>query len=146
MQIQRRIDKPLGQLLIERGIISQADLNKALEVQKKEGGLLGEILVKLRLAKEENITQCISIQYGFPYISLDNYEIQEEALKIIPKNVASYYCLLPIDKIGDNLIVAMAEPSNIQAIQDLEDISGCNIQIFISTPSDIRKHIENFYK
>ncbi|MCM8787265.1 MAG: hypothetical protein NC935_04340 [Candidatus Omnitrophica bacterium] len=146
MQIQRRVEKPLGQLLIERGIISQKDLDKALEIQKREGGLLGEILVKLGLTKEEIITQCIAIQYGFPYLPLENYEIQEEALKIIPKNVASYYCLIPLDKIGNNLIVAMAEPSNIQAIQDLEDISGCDIQIFISTPSDIRKCIENFYK
>jgi type IV pilus assembly protein PilB len=145
MKFQRKVEKPLGQILIERGIISKEQLDKALEVQRKEGGLVGEVIVKLGFAKEEDIAHCLSLQYGFPYLPLENYEISKEVIKLVPKNVSSHYCLIPIDKIGNTLTVAMANPLNTQAIEDLEDITSCDIQIFVSTPSDIRKSIEKFY-
>ncbi|HIE36103.1 MAG TPA: hypothetical protein EYP89_02575 [Candidatus Omnitrophica bacterium] len=145
MKFQRKIEKPLGQILIERGIITKEQLNKVLEIQKKEGGLIGEVIVKLGFAKEIDIAHCLSLQYGFPYLPLENYEISKEVINLLPKKVSSHYCLIPIDKIGNTLTVVMANPLNTQAIEDLEDITHCDIQIFISTPSDIRKSIEKFY-
>jgi type IV pilus assembly protein PilB len=138
--------KQLGELLIERGIINHRQLEKALIVQKEKGGLIGEILVELGFAKEEDIAQALTCQYGFPYLPLTNYEIDVDVIKVVPKNVAVQYCLIPIDKIGKSLTLAMANPLNLQAIEDVELVSGCTIQTFVSTATDIRKAIEKYYK
>ena len=144
-KFHKQIDKPLGQILVERGVISNAQLKKSLERQKHDGGLIGEIIVELGFAKEEDIAYCLSLQFGYPYLSLENYEVTQDIIKIIPKNVATHYCLVPIDKISNTLTVAMANPLNIQAIEDLEDMTQCDIQIFVSTPSDIRGCINKFF-
>ncbi|MDP8289564.1 MAG: hypothetical protein P9M02_01155 [Candidatus Susulua stagnicola] len=144
-KFHKQIDKPLGQILVERGVISNSQLLKALEKQKRDGGLIGEIIVELGFAKEEDIAYCLSLQFGYPYLSLENYEVTQDIIKIIPKNVATHYCLVPIDKISNTLTVAMANPLNIQAIEDLEDMTQCDIQIFVSTPSDIRGCINKFF-
>jgi type IV pilus assembly protein PilB len=145
MKFRKKIDKPLGQILVERGVITNSQLIRALEAQKRSGGLIGEVIIELGFAKEEDIAHCLSLQFGYPYLPLENYEISEETKKIIPRNVCSHYCLVPIDKIGNALTVAMSNPLNIQAIEDLEDMTQCDIQIFVSTPSDIRKSIEKSY-
>lgn len=143
--IKRVITKQLGELLIERKIISIDQLNKALEYQKVNGGLIGEILVQLGFSKEEDIAQVLTAQYGFPYLPLANYDIDQDVVKIIPAQVARQFCLIPIDKIGNNLTVAMSNPLNGQAIEDVEMISKCVVQAFVSTTTDIRKAIERSY-
>jgi len=141
----KQTEKPLGQILVERGVVSSDQLQKALEAQKHGGGLIGEVIVELGFAKEEDIAYCLSLQFGYPYLSLENYEISQDIIKIIPKNVCVHYCLVPIDKIGNTFTIAMANPLNVQAIEDLEDITHCNIQIFVTTPSDIKSSIEKFF-
>jgi len=146
MPIRRIINKQLGELLVERGIIDPRQLEKALSVQKEKGGLIGEILVELGFAKEEDIAQSLTAQYGFPFLPLNNYEINNDVIEIIPARVARQYLLIPIDKIGNNLTLAMSNPLNVQAVEDVELLSGCNIQTFVSTSSDIKKAIEKYYK
>ena len=146
MSIRRVINKQLGELLIERGIINKSQLEQGLAVQKEKGGLIGEVLVELGFAKEEDIAQALTAQYGFPYLPLSNYEINPEVLNIIPGRVARQYLLVPIDKIGNNLTLAMSNPLNIQAIEDVELLSGCSVQTFVSTSSDIKKTIARYYK
>lgn len=146
LPLRRISPKQLGELLVERAVISAAQLDKALAVQKDKGGLIGEILVSLGMVKEETIAQTLTSQYGFPYLPLANYEIAPDVVAIIPYNVAKQYCLIAIDKIGTNLTVAMANPLNIQAVEDIELISNCSVQIFIATTSDIKKAIEIYYK
>lgn len=146
MPPRKIINKKLGELLIERGIINQAQLDKGLGVQKEKGGLIGEILVELGYAKEEDIAQALTAEYGFPYLPLNNYEINPETISIIPARVARQYFLIPIDKIGNNLTIAMSNPLNVQAIEDVEVLCGCNIQTFVATSSDIKKAIEKYYK
>lgn len=146
MPIRKIINKQLGELLIERGIIQQQQLDKALSIQKEKGGLIGEILVELGYAKEEDIAQALTAQYGFPYLPLSNYEINPEVANIIPGRVARQYMVVPIDKIGNNLTLAMSNPLNIQAIEDIELLSGCSVQTFVSTSSDIRRAIAKYYK
>lgn len=142
----RIIKKQLGELLVEQGIINNPQLERALAMQKERGGLIGEILVDLGFAKEEDIAHALTVQYGFPYLPLDNYEINAEVATIIPARVAKQYLLMPIDKIGNNLSVGMSNPLNIQAVEDVELISGCNVQIFVCTSSDIKKAIAKYYK
>ena len=146
MSIRRIISKQLGELLIERGILTQRQLEKALMVQRERGVLIGELIVELGFAKEEDIAQALTVQYGFPYLPLANYEISSEIAAIIPARVARQYMLIPVDKIGNNVSVAMSNPLNVQAIEDLELLTGCNIQTFVSTSSDIKREIEKYYK
>ena len=145
MKFHKKIDKPLGQILMERGVIDNSQLEQALKAQKQGGELIGEIIVKMGFAKEEDIAHCLSLQFSYPFLPLENYDISPEVTKIVPKNICRRYSLIPIDKIGSTLTVAMANPLNIQAIEDLEDMTQCDIQIFVSTPSDIRSSIEKFY-
>lgn len=146
MTVRRLINKQLGELLIERSIITQVQLEKALVVQQEKGGLIGEILVELGFAKEDEIAQTLTAQYGFPYLPLSNYDINPDIANIVPGRVARQYLLIPIDKIGNNLTLAMSNPLNIQAIEDVELLSGCSVQSFVSTSSDIKKTIEKYYK
>ncbi len=146
MTTRKIINKQLGELLVERGVIDRNQLDKAIVFQKERGGLIGEILVELGFAKEEDIAQSLTAQYGFPYLPLASYEINIDIIEIVPKRVARQYALIPIDKIGNNLTLAMSNPLNFQAIEDVELLSGCNVQTFVSTSSDIKKAIEKYYK
>ena len=143
---KKKVDKLLGEILVDNNIITAEQLKEALEVQSKAAGLIGEIIVNLGFSKEEEIAQCISYQYGFPYLPLESYDIPEEVVKLVPKNIAQHYCIVPIDKIGNTLTVAMVNPFNVEAAEDLEDITSLDIQIFVSTASDIRETIARCYK
>lgn len=140
------INKKLGELLMDAGLITQVQLDQALELQKDKGGLIGEILVQLKFTSEEDIAKTLTAQYGFAYLPLSNYEVDLELAKMIPERVARQYCLIPIDRMSNNLTIAMSNPLNAQAIEDVETISGCSVQIFVSTTTDIRQTIDRYYK
>ncbi|MBN2121115.1 MAG: hypothetical protein JW734_08720 [Candidatus Omnitrophica bacterium] len=142
---KKRIETPLGELLIERGVITKKDLEESLKTQKKQGGLIGEVIVSLGFAKEADIAYALSLQYGFPYLPLENYDIPRELVEMVPRALASKHCLIPIDKIGTTVTLAMANPLNTEAIDELEAMTGCEIQIFVSTLSDVREAIDRFY-
>lgn len=142
---RRMITKKLGELLVEQKIIKEPELQKALQMQKEKGGLLGSILVLLGFATEEQIAQALTTQYGFPYLPLKNYEIDQEIVKLIPRNVAEQYALIAIDKVGNSLTVAMSNPLNLHAIEDIELITNCKVQTFVSTQSDIKAIIIRYY-
>ncbi len=144
--MKKTINKQLGELLLERGIISRRQLDEALLLQQEKGGLIGEVLVGLGFVKEEDIAQALTAQYGFPYLPLTSYEITPEVSDIIPARVCRQYMLVPVDKIGNNLTLAMSNPLNVQAIEDIELLAGCNVQTFVSTSSDIKAAIEKYYK
>lgn len=144
--IRRIVSKQLGDLLLERGILKKDQLEKALRIQKEKGGLLGTILVGLGYATEEEIAQAITVQYGFPYLPLVSYEIERSVVDIIPENVARQYCLIGIDKMGQTLTIAMANPLNLQAVEDIELMTNCKVQTFVSTLTDITKAIDKYYK
>src|SRR3989338_9778899 len=139
-------NKHLGELLIERGVINQEQLALAISYQQQKGGLIGEVLVQLKFATEEDIAQALTCQYGFPYLPLANYEIDREVINSIPEHVCRQFCLIPIDKIGKSLTLAMANPLNVQAIEDVELITGCVVQTFVSTATDIRNAVTRYYK
>jgi type IV pilus assembly protein PilB len=145
MPFRKPQKRQLGELLLEAGVINQEKLDKALDIQKGKGGLIGEILVELGYAGEEDIAQALTVQYGFPYLPLANYDINPEIIRLIPARIARQYILIPIDKIGNNFTIAMSNPLNMQAIEDVELLTGCNVQTFVSTSSDIKKAIEKFY-
>lgn len=142
---RRVIGKQLGELLIERKVITPQQLEEALKIQQVKGGLLGQVLVTLGYASEEAIAQALTAQYGFPFLPLKHYSIDGDFLTLIPENVARQYCLVPVDRIGDTLAVAMADPLNAHAVEDIEMISHCSVQVFVSTLSDVAEAIDHHY-
>lgn len=86
-QFKKTTRKQLGELLVERGVISHEQLNIAIGTQKEKGGLLGEVLVELNFATETDIAQALTCQYGFPYLPLANYEIDDEVLRSVPEDI-----------------------------------------------------------
>ena len=143
---KRLITKRIGEILLERGVITHAQLQKALGHQKEHGGLLGQVLIELGAVTEEEVALALTAQYGFPYLPLENYEVEDGVTQLIPEQVARQYCLIPVDRIGNALTVAMADPSNVQAVDDIEMLTNCVVQTFVSTPSDIKKAIDRYYK
>ncbi|MBI3318303.1 MAG: hypothetical protein HYZ90_04025 [Candidatus Omnitrophica bacterium] len=142
---RRVIAKQLGELLMERKVITSDQLHEGLKVQQSKGGLLGQILVSLGYATEEAIAQALTAQYGFPYLPLKHYTIEGELIRLIPENVARQYCLVAVDRIGDTLTVAMADPLNSNAVEDIEMLTHCSVQIFVSTMSDVAETIRQHY-
>ena len=143
---RRIITKRIGEILLERGVITFKQLEKALAYQKEHGGLMGQILIQLGFITEEEVALALTAQYGFPYLPLDNYEIDSGLTDLVPEEIAHQYCLIPIDRIGSALTLAMADPSNVKAIEDIELLTKCVVQTFVSTPSDILKAIAKYYK
>lgn len=131
---------------MERGIIDREQVAMAVAYQNEKGGLFGEVLVQLKFATEEDIVQALTCQYGFPYLPLASYEIDRDVLNAVPENVCRQFCLIPIDKIGKSLTLAMADPLNRNAIEDVELITGCAVQAFVSTAGDIKEAVERYYK
>ena len=146
MSPRRIVSKQLGELLLEKGVLKKEGLEKAIKIKKEKGGLLGTILVALGYATEEQIAQAITVQYGFPYLPLTSYEIDQSVIDIIPENVARQYCLIGIDRIGNTLTIAMSNPLNMQAVEDIELMTGSKVQAFVSTMTDIANAIEQHYK
>jgi type IV pilus assembly protein PilB len=143
--LKRLTNKHLGELLVERGSINQEQIAMAMAYQKEHGGLFGEVLVQLKFATEEDIAQALTCQYGFPYLPLANYEIDAEVIRSVPQDVCRKFCLIPIDKIGKSLTIAMADPLNMNAMDDIELITGCTVQTFVSTSTDIKEAIAKYY-
>ena len=143
---RRVITKRIGDVLLERGLINRKELEAALDQQKERGGLVGQILIRLGSVTEEQVASVLTAQYGFPYLPLDNYEIDAALMAIIPEAVARQYCLIAIDRIGNALTLAMADPSNMKAIEEVELLTKCVVQTFVSTPSDICRAIDKYYR
>ncbi len=143
--VRRIITKRIGEVLLERGIINREKLEEALKHQKAHGGLMGQVLISLGYATEEQIALALTAQYGFPYLPLENYEIDEELVTIIPEDVARSHCVIAVDRIGNALTLAMADPSNVKSIQAIELLTKCVVQAFVSTPTEITKAIGRHY-
>ncbi|MFC1644159.1 hypothetical protein ACFL5C_02420 [Candidatus Omnitrophota bacterium] len=146
MAPEKRIGKKLGEILFSNGIISEEQLHRALDFQRHEGGLLGEILVKLGYVKEEDIVHALTVQYGFPYLPLENYELKKEVKSAIPENVARQYSVVPLDLMGGIITVAMSNPLNEKAVEDIEMITKKKVQIFISTGTSVHEALNKLYK
>ncbi|SHH30424.1 type II secretion system protein E (GspE) [Caloranaerobacter azorensis DSM 13643] len=135
----------LGELLISAGKITEEQLKYTLEEQKKTGKKLGELLVEKGYIKEEEIIEVLEYQLGIPHMDLDKYFIDPEIPKIIPEKLARRHTLIPIKKDGNKLIVAMADPLNIFAIDDIKIATGLEVEPVISTRKNILNSIEQYY-
>ncbi len=137
-----RLKKRLGKILVEAGIVSEEEIQEALESQN--GRSLVRTLVELGYAKEEDIAKAIAEATGLPYVKLSNYEVDPAAIALIPEEMARRYSMIPIKIEGGNLVVAMADPSNVFAVDDLRIITGYEIKPVVATESEINNVINQF--
>jgi type IV pilus assembly protein PilB len=135
----------LGELLVRENLISPLQLQKAMETQRATGGRLGHQLTKLGYIEENELTSFLSKQYSVPSINLRDFEIDAEVLKFIPKEVVVRHQVLPINKSGNTLIVAMADPSNIYAVDDIKFITNFNMDVVVASEAQIAEAIEKYY-
>jgi len=135
----------LGELLVRENLISPAQLQQALEEQKKKGGRLGANLTRLGFLKEEELADFLSKQFGVPSINLADFEIDPEVIKMIPEEQAKKHMLIPINRAGATLVVAMADPSNMFAISDIEFLTGYKVEVVVAPENAISAAIERYY-
>jgi type IV pilus assembly protein PilB len=135
----------LGELLTKASLITQDQLKEALRVQKETGGKLGETLIKLGFVSEEDITECLSQQFGVPSINLQHFEIDSSVIKLIPGDVARKYNILPVNKTGATITIAMADPTNVFAMDDIKFMTGYNVEPVVASELGIKAAIDNYY-
>ncbi len=135
----------LGELLVRESLISVQQLRKAQEEQQKSGARIGTALIKVGAIEESKLTDFLSKQYGVPAINLKEFDIDAEIIKLVPKDVAEKHLVVPVNRAGSSLIVAMCDPSNIYAVDDLKFLTGYNIEPVVSSEPAIREAIEKYY-
>ena len=135
----------LGQLLLASNIITEGQLKDALSLQRREGGRLGTNLVKLGYVTEEKLVAFLSRQYGVSAIDLSDYKIDPSLLKLIPVDMARKYLIVPVARVGATLTIAMIDPSNVFAIDDVKFRTGYNVEVVVSSESSILNAISTHY-
>ena len=135
----------LGELLLRDQIISPEQLQRAQEESRKSGDRLGNALIKTGAIPEEDLTQFLSKQYGVPAVNLGEFDIDPEVIALVPKDVAIRHRVVPVNRAGSSLIVAIADPSNILAIDDLKFVTGYNIEAVVASDVGISDAIERYY-
>jgi type IV pilus assembly protein PilB len=135
----------LGELLTKASLITQDQLKEALKSQKDSGGKLGETLIKLGFVSEEDITECLSQQFGVPSINLSHFDIDGNVIKLIPADVARKYNILPVNKTGATITIAMADPTNVFAMDDIKFMTGYNVEPVVASELGIKAAIDNYY-
>jgi type IV pilus assembly protein PilB len=135
----------LGELLVRENLISLQQLQKAQEEQKKAGGRIGYHLTKLGFIEESELTNFLSKQYGVPSINLKEFDIDAEVVRLVPKDVAEKHQCIPVNRAGASLILAMSDPSNIYAIDDIKFLTGYNIEVVVASEQAIKEALEKYY-
>src|SRR5689334_16272322 len=135
----------LGELLVRENLITVQALRKAQEESQKSGARIGTALIKTGAIEESKLTDFLSKQYGVPAINLKDFDIDPEIIKLVPKDVADKHIVLPVNRAGPSLIVAMCDPSNIYAVDDLKFLTGYNIEAVVASEVSIRESIEKYY-
>jgi type IV pilus assembly protein PilB len=135
----------LGEILVKDSLISSDQLKQALDHQKKNGGRLGTCLVKLGLVSDDDITAVLSRQYGVPSINLKFYEVDPSVIKLVPQETAVRYQIVPLSRVGSTLTIAMTDPTNVFAMDDIKFMTGFNVEPVVASETAISEAIHKFY-
>jgi type IV pilus assembly protein PilB len=135
----------LGEILVKESLITQDQLQKALEFQRANGGKLGSCLTKMGFITDDDITGVLSRQYGVPSINLKYYEIDQTVIKLIPQDTAQRYQVIPLSRVGSVLTIAMTDPTNVFAMDDIKFMTGFNVEPVVASESAIAEAIGRFY-
>jgi len=135
----------LGEILIKESLITSDQLRQALDHQKANGGRLGTCLMKLGFISEDEITGVLSRQYGVPSINLKFYEVDASVIKLIPQDTAVRYQIVPLSRVGSTLTIAMTDPTNVFAMDDIKFMTGFNVEPVVASETAIAEAISKFY-
>src|SRR5262245_7232106 len=135
----------LGELLLKENMVTPQQLQEALAHQKMNGGKLGKAFVSLGYVRDEEITSLLSRQYGVPSINLDHFEVDPAIIKNIPAETARKYQILPLSRSGATLTIAMADPTNVFAMDDIKFMTGYNVEPVVASETSLEDAIEKYY-
>src|SRR4051812_6377230 len=135
----------IGELLLKEKRITAEQLQQALNYQKANGGKLGYNLVKMGIVKDEEITALLSKQYGVPSINLAQFEIDPAVIKLIPADTAQKYQIVPLSRAGATLTIAMTDPTNVFAMDDIKFMTGYNVEPVVASETAVIEAIQRYY-
>ena len=135
----------LGEILVRENLISPQHLREALDYQREHGGRLGFNLVKLGLISDDMITAVLSRQYGIPSVNLDLFSIDATVLSLIPQEVAQKHSVLPLSRVGATLTLAMVDPTNVFAMDDVKFMTGLNVEPVVVAEGSVQQAIAKYY-
>jgi type IV pilus assembly protein PilB len=135
----------IGELLLKEKRITAAQLQEALNYQKQHGGKLGFNLVKLGYVKDEEITALLSKQYGVPSINLSQFDIDPVVIKLVPADTANKYQIIPLSRSGATLTIAMTDPTNVFAMDDIKFMTGYNVEPVVASETAVFEAIQKYY-
>lgn len=135
----------LGEILVRENLISPQHLRQALDYQREHGGRLGYNLVKLGLVSDDTITAVLSRQYGIPSVNLELFDIEDSVIRLIPQDIAQKYSVLPLSRVGATLTLAMVDPTNVFAMDDIKFMTGLNIEPVVVAEASVQQAIAKHY-
>jgi type IV pilus assembly protein PilB len=135
----------LGEMLVKERLITSDQLREAVAYQKQHGGRLGSVMIKLGLVNDDEITGVLSRQYGVPSINLKYYEVDPSVIRLIPQDTALRYQVVPLSRVGSTLTIAMTDPTNVFAMDDIKFMTGFNIEPVVAPESAVNEAISKFY-
>jgi len=135
----------LGDFLVARAAITQQQLDEALSSQAQKGGRLGQRLIELGFIEEQELVEFLSQQYGVPALDLANLEIDESIIRIVPSEVARRYTILPVSKAGAKVTLAMVDPTNVFAVDDVKFMTGYNVEPVVAGETALKAAIDRFH-
>ena len=135
----------LGEILVRENLLTPHQLREALEFQREHGGRLGFNLVKMGLVSDDMITAVLSRQYGVPSVNLELFDVDESVIRLIPRDVADKYSVLPLSRVGATLTLAMVDPTNVFAMDDIKFMTGLNIEPVVVSEAGVQEAIERYY-
>lgn len=135
----------LGNVLLDRDLITKDQIKQVLQIQERQGGYFGKILVDLGYINEHDIVTALVIQCHVPYIAIDQYDIDRDILRLVPREIARKYHVIPLDQVNKILSIVMADPLDTEAKSELQHITNCRLVPFIATQGEIENAIHRGY-
>src|ERR1700719_3366316 len=135
----------LGGILVKENLITADQLKQAMGHQRQNGGRLGTALMKLGFVSDDDITAVLSRQYGVPSINLKFYEVDPAVIKLVPQETAVRYQIVPLSRVGSTLTIAMTDPTNVFAMDDIKFMTGSNVEPVVASETAIAEAISKFY-
>src|SRR6266576_828965 len=146
IRLGQPVNRRLGDLLVAEGLVKQEELQRALAEQKGTTEKLGSVLVRLKLVNEEQLTGFLSRQYGIPSITLSQLDIDPGLLRLVPPQIAKKYEVLPVKRAANTLTLAMADPTNVFALDDVSFMTNLQVLPVVASQAAIRRAIERNYE
>ena len=143
--MMEKVKKRLGEILIEDGILTREDLQEALENQKKDGGMIGQILVRLGFISEENLIAALGKQLNMPYMPLMNYAINTQTVQLLNEKFSRNHMVIAFDQDEQRVFLAMADPFDSNAVSEVEKQLNLKPHVYLSTPTEIINMLDMAY-